>query len=50
MAPDLYETPYSKYNVMPNGNLLISYVYGYRCFDGVRGSAKYISDNRIVFI
>jgi len=35
---------------MPNGNLKIKHVYGYRCFDGVRNSAKYLADERIVFI
>ena len=50
MAPSQYEQPFTKYNVMPNGNLKIKHVYGYRCFDGVRNSAKYTTDDRIVFI
>ena len=50
MAPDRYPQPYSKYNIVPKADLALKYVYGYRCFDGVTHSAKFIKDDKIIFI
>lgn len=42
--------PSKKDKAMPEGNLNLSYVFGYRCFDDYRNTAKFLGDGRIVFV
>ena len=35
---------------MPTGNLRLKHVYGYRCFDDCRNTAKFLGNNKIVFV
>lgn len=50
MMPDDYPPPYNQFNKVPKCKLALNYVHGYRCFQGVTNSAKFTTDDDVLFI
>jgi WD40 repeat protein len=50
MQPDEYPKPYSKYNALPKASLQIGYVHGFRCGPNYPHAAKYLENDKILFI
>lgn len=50
MCPDYLQPPFNHFNKKPSSKLNLTYVNGFRCYDGARHTAKFLKDLKVMFL